>query len=88
MADSQFSYKPVTNVDLELFNQVSHDHSFFCCTFSTNKLIGFKHQQSIDKAVREKHSSIPADFDLKPVLARHIEACGTIHDYQVKEIIR
>ncbi|CAF4160883.1 unnamed protein product [Adineta steineri] len=62
MADDRFSYKPVVDTDLELFN---------------------KHKGSIESAVRKKHSSIPANFELKPVTARHIEACGTIHDYKI-----
>ncbi|CAF3418685.1 unnamed protein product [Rotaria sp. Silwood2] len=44
--DDKFSYKPVTDADIELFN---------------------KHKDAINAAVRSKISSVPADFDLKPV---------------------
>jgi hypothetical protein len=37
----------------------------------------------IDTGIRQKFPSIPADFELKPVRARHIQACGTIHDFKV-----
>ncbi|CAF0905308.1 unnamed protein product [Rotaria sordida] len=37
----------------------------------------------MNSEVRKKYPSVPANFELKPVRARHIEACGTIHDYKI-----
>ncbi|CAF3573750.1 unnamed protein product [Rotaria sp. Silwood1] len=41
------------------------------------------YKNSINSEVRKKHPSVPANFELKPVRVRHIEACGTIHDYKI-----
>ncbi|CAF1233620.1 unnamed protein product [Rotaria magnacalcarata] len=42
-----------------------------------------KHKNSIDREVRKTFPSIPADFELKPVLVRNLEACGTIHNFKI-----
>ncbi|CAF3327957.1 unnamed protein product [Rotaria socialis] len=42
-----------------------------------------KHQKSIDREVRKTFPSIPANFELKPVLVRNLEACGTIHNFKI-----
>ncbi|CAF4286379.1 unnamed protein product [Rotaria sordida] len=62
MDDSPFTYKSVTDEDLEMFT---------------------KHKNTINSEVRKKHRSIPANFELKPVRARHVPACGTIHDFKI-----
>ncbi|CAF1010717.1 unnamed protein product [Rotaria sp. Silwood1] len=42
-----------------------------------------KYKSSINSEVRKKYPSVPANFELKPVRVRHVEACGTIHDYKI-----
>ena len=65
-----------------------HFFSSYIYSLLINWSFVFKYKTSIESAIRQKHSAIPADFELKPVIARHMEACGTIHDYKVKGSIR
>ena len=81
MSFSPYSYKPVTDNDLKLYNEVLTKKSFLFLFL--NDLI--QHKDGVEQEIRSKHG-VSDDFELKPVTFFARPMCGLDLTYKVKEI--
>ena len=79
MSFSPYSYKPVTDNDLKLYNEVLTKKSFLFLFL--NDLI--QHKDGVEQEIRSKHG-VSDDFELKPVTYLSRPMCGLDKTYKVK----
>ena len=80
-----FNFHPITGKDLELYREVSHILFLLFSLRGIAFVSWLQNAHGIEQSVRETFPSIPADFQLKPVTLRKMEACAMIYDFMVSK---